>query len=309
MNAEGSVVDKAEQVKWWDAMDALYSVPGRKVNDVERGLQMARECRHPDAEWLAALFPAGIAVTREQMERVMRSKSDDPRAMFLAWSLDVHGDAEALLQRAAHMGYAPAQAQMTSRAVGKAAFEWARKAGAQGDRDGIYQLGYSLLRGQGCTEDREAGLDFLRQSAELGCPNAQEEYGWEAFGERHWQRLYWWGCAGSRGFDSPFVGTVLTLVPTFETGELGRVLHTVAPFIRKNLDCSLRTMFRSVLGRTEMESFQLVVKLHDAMLERAARAIACWSVVGMRCGVVKDVRVLISKMLWKEPWHWSANRT
>jgi hypothetical protein len=48
MNADGSV-DKAEQLKWWDAMDALYAVPGSKQNDVEAGLQMARECRHPDA--------------------------------------------------------------------------------------------------------------------------------------------------------------------------------------------------------------------------------------------------------------------
>jgi hypothetical protein len=49
MNASGGrVVDLAEQMKWWDALDAFADELG-----VEKGLQMARECRHSDAQWLA----------------------------------------------------------------------------------------------------------------------------------------------------------------------------------------------------------------------------------------------------------------
>jgi hypothetical protein len=41
------------------------------------------------------------------------------------------------------------------------------------------------------------------------------------------------------------------------------------------------------------------------MLRRARDAVACWSIVGIRRGLVKDVRVMIAKMAWEEPWQWS----
>jgi hypothetical protein len=44
--------------------------------------------------------------------------------------------------------------------------------------------------------------------------------------------------------------------------------------------------------------------LHDAMMGRARRAICCWSMAGQRLRVVKDMRVMIAKMLWKGAWQW-----
>jgi hypothetical protein len=40
------------------------------------------------------------------------------------------------------------------------------------------------------------------------------------------------------------------------------------------------------------------------MLGRAREAIKCWSMAGRRVGVVKDMRVMISKMAWEEAWRW-----
>jgi hypothetical protein len=50
-----------------------------------------------------------------------------------------------------------------------------------------------------------------------------------------------------------------------------------------------------------------VGELHAAMLGRARRAIDCWSVAALRCGVVKDVRVMIAKMAWAEAWRWGEH--
>jgi hypothetical protein len=79
MNAEG--VELAEQIKWWDALDELLV----RTSDahIEKGLQMARECRHPDAQWLAALFPAGTAVTMQRLYAVMLEQGEDARALCL----------------------------------------------------------------------------------------------------------------------------------------------------------------------------------------------------------------------------------
>jgi hypothetical protein len=63
-------MDRAEQVKWWDALDCV--VGQSRLKDVERGVDKARKCCHPDAVWLASLFPSGEAVGRERMLDVVQ---------------------------------------------------------------------------------------------------------------------------------------------------------------------------------------------------------------------------------------------
>jgi hypothetical protein len=53
-----------------------------------------------------------------------------------------------------------------------------------------------------------------------------------------------------------------------------------------------------------VEDLERVFELHAAMLRRARRAIDCLSMAGRRRGVVKDMRVMIAKMLWAEAWRW-----
>jgi hypothetical protein len=121
------VVDRAELIKWWDALDAA-ALP----DNFEGWLELVRQCRHPDALWWASLFPAGEAVTLEHLEAVMDAHKDDARALFVSWRLKKD---EGNMRRAAEMGYASAQAALACSTV--AADEkvmWSRRAAAQGDR-------------------------------------------------------------------------------------------------------------------------------------------------------------------------------
>jgi hypothetical protein len=132
---------------------------------------MARDCQHPDARWLTALFPPEGHVSREQLFHVMLRQGDDPRALFLAWTVS-WGKANSqtrdndFLQRSAEMGYASAQSEWSSFQVdARVALEFAELAVAHGDRSGMYELGKRLLRGC-CPHAREgegAGV------AERGC--------------------------------------------------------------------------------------------------------------------------------------------
>jgi hypothetical protein len=101
---------------------------------------------------------------------------------------------------------------------------------------------------------------------------------------------------------------VCKLVPEFEKGQLGRILHTTAPLIRKNYDVVEETMFGWPVFQERAKLFARAIVLHDGLLARARQAIACWSVVGLRVGVVKDVRVMIAKMAWEEVWKWGEKR-
>jgi hypothetical protein len=74
---EAAVVDVAEQIRWWDILELLSRSWTRSL-----GVAIARTCRHPDAQWLASLFPAEESATSRRLPEVMLEQRDDPRAMY-----------------------------------------------------------------------------------------------------------------------------------------------------------------------------------------------------------------------------------
>jgi hypothetical protein len=67
-------------------------------------------------------------------------------------------------------------------------------------------------------------------------------------------------------------------------------------------------MFTHSVSEVKMLIVERLLELHKAMLARARRAIDCWSMAGRRCGVVKDMRVVIAKMAWEEAWQWGEKK-
>jgi hypothetical protein len=297
----GVSADKAESSKWWDALDAFGNASVDR--ELEAAMQMARECRHPDAQWLGALFPPGVAVTRECMRTVLQEQGEDSRALFLLWSLGKRN--KSLLRRAADAGYAPAQARMCGRDAGAdVRFSLAQLAAQTGDRNGLFELGQCYRSGVGCAKDMANANELFRAAAESGFGLAQYVYG-RSLGHFDWERFYWLGCAATRGLEQHrFCDEILRLLPLFEKGEHARVLHTVGSVIRTNINVGSRFVFREPYSEDKMVKLQQVVELSDGMLVRARRAVACWSVAGRRLGLAKDIRVMIAKMVWEEPWQW-----
>jgi TPR repeat protein len=184
-----AVVVRTEWIKWWDALDML-----RQHEGIEKGLQMARECEHPDAQWLAALFPAEMAVTEQRMREVLQEQGEDPRAIYLVWSL---GGSKNLLRRAAEMDCAPAMSRYSD---GSKTFKRLEDAAKLGDRVGVHRLGRCYERGLGFAQDNKKALQLYRESAELGFAGAQRRYGSFAFGELDWSDIS--GGGGRRCVDS-----------------------------------------------------------------------------------------------------------
>jgi hypothetical protein len=167
----------------------------------------------------------------------------------------------------------------------------------------LYELGHLLQHGICCDVDKERALQLFREAAELEYPMAQWAVG---HGERDWQRFDWWARAASGGISSPLRDAVPRLLPLFGKGLLGRVLHTVAPTIRANIDPAKSAVLGRVMEPYGLWIFVRVVELHQAMLGRARAAVHCWGVAARRLGMARDMRVLIAKTVWAEPWHWSA---
>jgi hypothetical protein len=168
MNGNGVVL--AEQIKWWHAGDMLT------CHDVLKGLEEARACQHPDAQWVASLFPPGEAVTHARVLEVMREHGDDPRAMLIAWQISWESEVpDHVLERAARAGYAVAQGRLARHARG---FDWAHRAAAQKDRlvSAIWALLISKLRFRAGPSERH-GAD--QRGGRLGVPQGSIS-AWEA---------------------------------------------------------------------------------------------------------------------------------
>jgi TPR repeat protein len=188
-----------------------------------------------------------VTVTCEGVREVLAAQGDDPRALHMVGCLGEAGDES--LQRAAETGFAPAQAEMLMRSSGRSAFEWAEKAAVQGDRNGLFELGCCFFYGRACAKDRGKAVALIREAAELESRSAQCRYGVVAFGELEWERYHWRGRAAVKGLgNGPFCDAVARLLPLFENGGLGRVLHTVALLVRANIDVAQRRVFGRHIG-------------------------------------------------------------
>jgi hypothetical protein len=297
----------AEQIKWWDALADCAA-----MGNHERLLDAARNCLHPDAQWLASLFPvSGGAVTHEHMRTVLQEHgAHHPVGVYVAALLHGDGDSMAHLERAAALGYAPAVghiARISLRSNGGRR-RWAERAEALGDREGTFQLAESCLENARCPEDEQRAIELYRRAAEWGHGLAQEAYAQTAFPEGDWRRILWLGRAAQRGACLHFRTQVLELLPVFAGYEMGRVLHTAAPVMRGGLDVAKRTLFgRDISGREGARVLR-VLHFHEAMLWRARTALLCWSVVGRRLRVAKDVRIMIAKMVWEQVWEWGERQ-
>jgi hypothetical protein len=298
-------LDRAELIKWMRALDMMDS---RTDRHIERALQMARECRHPDAQWLMALLPdPGVGATRQQMVDLLEAHGDDPRASHLAWKIGyMTVNSHAPLRRAAEMGYAPAEADMWKITTGEERFAWCQRAAANGNRHGLYLLACSLRQGNLCEKDEARAMELFKESAELEHPLAQVAYGELVYRDYEYELYVWLARAALGGWAFPFCNGVLSLLPSFENGASSRILHTVAPYIRKNVDAEKKLVFGGDRFDDRIPELLRVVELHEAILRRAKEAIVCAGLVILRLGVVKDIRVMIGKMAWEDAWRWGT---
>jgi TPR repeat protein len=223
---------------------------------------------------------------------------------FLLW--DRSDDGLRCLQRAAHMGYAPAQgryAPLAGRARDEGRVFWARKAADQGERNGLFELGHCMYTGiDGCEWDTHAAIALLRKAAELGHVDAQEELAQKAYDKRDWQRYYWLRKASLRRDRAAekmviFAGKFL--------GGSGRIVYELGATFKGHVRESEKTILELHGNKREMHAAINCVRMYEAWLEEARDAIRCWLIVGRRKRVVKDIRNVIACMLWEQRAEWS----
>ncbi len=296
------VSNKADSIRWWDALDAIVYNRCTLVSVVKS----LHGCNHADARWFVSLFPAVEEdVTREKLLAVMAAQGEDPRALYIRGRLGV-GEPGALVQQAAELGYGPAQGKLAGACEGPR-LSWAQKAAAQGDRRGLFWLGHLLWHGEGCEPDRARAIACYTEAAELGDRDAQWECGGKGWTSSDWQRYRWWGLVAAQGDEEATVSMLDAATEhlrLFDNGSnSGRVVFELGAAFKGHVDVPFQCVFGSH-ALPDLQEALRCIELHDKGIALAKAAIETWIAVGRRQKVAKDMRTKIARLLWAERADW-----
>ncbi len=298
-------VPRPELFKWLDIRDTFLGQNKRK-QDITAALALARDCKHPDAVWLASIFEGRYVSKPDQARKVFVSnETNDPRCLCFAWYMsdNTHYELDLpLLVRAAEMGNAFACATLRGQASTsgnkKEAFLLAQQAASKHERDGFYWHGYNARYGIGCEEDLTLAKESFLIAAELGHVFAMSFYAlfFDDCGPSRW---IWLGRAALGGLPEPFLGSFSKQVQQFSAANAS-VVFAIGRALRGNITTEKKLIFNSwsnfdaLIGPANR-----AISFYKCQVASARLAVDAWALVAIRLQLIKDIRIFIGKLIWE----------
>ncbi len=296
-------VPLVELFKWLDVRDTLLGANFKK-QDIIAALALARDCKHPDAEWLISIFEGKEVSTKEQALEGFLLYQDDARALCFVWHLtDDRRKNFPLLRRSSEMGNAFACSTLCAQfgeEDEEEAFRLAQLAVARCERDGFLEFGRFLSAGFGCEENLDTAKENLLIAAELGHGDAAHCYG-RLLGESDPAHWIWWGRAALRFIPGSFLDAFSTQVELFFSGSgNATIVCLIGRALKGNIDMEKKRIFGwsfnfdSYIGPANQ-----AVSFYDSQIKSARLAVDTWTFVSTRLHLIKDLRIFIGKMIWE----------
>jgi hypothetical protein len=259
---------------------------------VMKALDLAAVCEHPNAVWLANLFGGRDVGSCEEARQVFLCCKNDAKALCFAALL---GGPDDEIGRAADFGDAFAQSEMAWRTIG----EGAEKSASQGERDGFFVLGDCYRCGFGCKQDMERAKENYLFAAELGHVDAMVSVG-GLLDKDDRQRFVWSARAASNGRSWDFLDEMRGQIQNFVSGAgCGNVVFAIGRALKGQVDNEKRTVFGNGYNfDTCIGPANEAVRFYEFQLRSCRKAVDSWTIIGLRNGVVKDMRKMIGKMIW-----------
>jgi hypothetical protein len=182
---------------------------------------------------------------------------------------------------------------------GEEKFRFAKSSASQQEREGFYWLGYCYEYSSGCEKDLEKARELYLIAAHLGQVWSMRNLGLLS-DYSDIQRWFWWGRAAVLGDLMWFLGFFAHQVLKFNSGSgSGAVVFQIGKALNGHVSVGKRTIFGKDWFFDDRIGPANSAILFYAQRVACRRAVDTWSFVGIRCGVVKDIRVLIGEMIWK----------
>ncbi len=301
-------MDVHSQLQWYEARDTLLGCNYAR-QDVRRAVELAACCPHPEAKWLTELF-AGKNIESDSEAREVLLKNEDARSLCFA-SLLCNPVNDASLRRSADLGFAFAESSIKSPNKTEH-FAFAVRAASKGERDGYFQLGCCYDSGHGCTIDKSKAKENFVRAAQLNHIESMEKCG-SLFHSTDSERWYWWGlCAATGGDDFLFRKFFPAQVQRFSRDpslaaavfSIGRALswrgsdgrQKIAIFGRPNAPKDYRFAEQS---RKDFDLAKIAKEFFILQCLAARQAVDTWSMIGCRLRIIKDVRIMIARLIWQ----------
>ncbi len=261
------------------------------------------EFRSTEVQWLEeSLIRNNICSASEARSLWMRDRNDG-RAVCWAALIAPVWDIGEIRRAACDFGYSFAQSIMALHTDGDECFKFATEAHENGEANGTAILAYCFDRGIGCAKDKKkaeelrAICEFSLGTAVLGAKlNAASDP----------ERMRWALCAAKKGVR---VGEVLSelytnVVRKCNNFSLRKCRHDVLFAAGEILSGSVRLYKKKIFRVSDQYSSVIphvvqAVHFYESQCQAAKDAVTAWFIVATRLGVVKDIRVLIAKMVWQ----------
>ncbi len=297
-------VPLVELFKWLDVRDTFLGENNKK-QDITAALALARDCKHPDAVWLASIFEGKDISTKQEAKKVLHLHQNDARALCFAWYLteDRRSDL-ALLRRSSEMGNAFACSTLCGavwRVDREEGFRMAQFSAAQHERDGFFCLGSCFRDGIFCEKNLSKAKEYHLIAAELGDVFAAADNG-NLLDKSDPARWLWFSRAALSDLPGPFLDSFAKQVERFFSGSgNATVVFLIGRALKRNIDMEKTLLFGfryddidSIIGPANQ-----AISFYDSQTESARVAVDTWSLVATRLHMIKDMRILIGKMIWE----------
>ena len=206
------------------------------------------------------------------------------------------------LKRAAALGEPFAQACLASiETQPLVRLRFAQQSAELDERDGHYELALCLQNGVGDVSPNAAlAIHHFERAARLGRVDAAREYG-RLFAENDAQRWYWLGKAAARGDPYFFVQDFFKQVRLFEDGVgHAHVVFAIGRALKGQIDKRQKEIFAVSYDFAKLVGpAVLALEFFESQSASARKAVDAWTLVGIRFKIIKDVRVLIGKLVWE----------
>jgi hypothetical protein len=259
---------------------------------------MTSLCGQKESQWLSSLFSGREVMSIEIVKKVfLENAGDDKRAIGFAAAMSCN---VAQLRVAAELGNAYAQAVMAGETSGEERFSWAKKSAAQGERDGFVHLGNCYLEGHGCEIDVFRAKESFFCAAKLKSILAGMWFG--LLCEKSDPLRYKWLGRGDlqEGYATEFWDNTVDQVALFLGGSVqGNVVFAIGCALKKRLGSEAVAIFKNGLdGDKRVHAAIVAIQVYKSCCIVAQKAIYACAIVGLRNGVVRDVRMIISRLIW-----------
>jgi hypothetical protein len=267
------------------------------ARDVRKALEFAAICDYEEARWLSSLFDDRMVTTSAEAKQVFLALRNDARALCFAAFLVKPMDME-MVEKAARLGNALAQATMAKNCEVDNKWFWAEKSARHGERDGFFELGTCYMYGHGCTKDEVKAKELYLHAAKLGLVIAMIDYAW-LLERSDPERCIWLAKVCSRGGNLLFFTDLIDQMRNFNAGNgQASVVFAMGRILRKQIKVDKQMIFGKLEGTYLLGPTMDAVQFHDAICQAARLAVDAWSIIGARLRVVKDVRLIIARLVW-----------